>query len=189
MQATSRTLSYTPFSITNYEFSNLAHEDAKTSIYPHLFNCTPDALTFEDMSEGDKWRKWDVERSIDRVVSVNTTRTRAPLVIEVQERFRRVDYAHMRDLTLSEWNNNTNIPSEMFKIRAGIFLCGYYDPQNGFGEVVAVATQALLIAIASGMMEIEDKHRRLNKRSNQDFLAFKFDTLIKAGCVVWHKPP
>jgi hypothetical protein len=61
---------------------------------------------------------------------VTTHGLRAPLGFTIQERFRRPRYAEFQDLTLTEWNGNSNLPSELYKIRAGMFLYGYYSEED-----------------------------------------------------------
>lgn len=173
----------------NGEFSNKAHEQARTKIYPLLFGVEPDCLTFDDdtlLESSERGRVLDGEMAVDRIVRVTVPDLQQPLVLTVQERFRRMQYARYRDITVTEWNHATNQPSELYKLEANLFVYGYFDEHNQtFGEVVTVNTTGLLRAIIR--RDIPYTVDRNNKQ--QSFLAFKFGQLQDRGLIVHHYKP
>lgn len=166
----------TKYQPENAEFSNLAHTCARQLIYPQIFNT--DKLTFESTLVGNSKRNtiYDGEMGIDRIVYVTTKddKLRAPIKFTIQERFRKIVYTKYRDLTITEWNHNSNLPSELYKISAGLFLYGYFDKDKlSFGETIVINTTNLLYQLALGRV----KYSRRNNVKNQTFLTFLFDDL------------
>lgn len=178
----------TPYSIDNQAFSDRAHCLAREAIYPSLFDAAADALTFDDVTgvEAERNKVLDGEMAVDKIVNVTVHGLGAPLIFTVQERFRRPDAARFRDITITEWNNNSNKPSELYKIRAWLFLYGYYDADcNHFvGETVVVNVPALWLRLATNQIEYASGR---NPRSNQRFITVSFDALREYGLVEWRQ--
>lgn len=180
---------YTPYSPQNQSFSDAAHEAAQSRVYPALLDCDHSLLSFDSSSVGDGGEKaiLDGQMAVDRIVSVTVSGLRGPIEHMIQERFRRPEYARFRDITITEWNHASNQKSELYKLKAGVFLYGYFNANDeSFGEVIAVNTSALLMAIGSGGVRYTTG---TNPRSNQSFLCIKFDALHEAGAVIWHRNP
>lgn len=177
----------TPWEPDNQKFSDQAHLAAQRLLYPDLFGVTPGQLEFVGFSgyENPTDRLLDTQMAIDRDVKVHLSGLiEYPLSFTIQERFRRPRYANWRDITITQWNHNSNLPSELHKLNAGIFLYGYYNPsKKAFIEAIAIDCVALLIAII---------HQRLipetgrNPRTNQTFWTFGFDQLIRESVVLCH---
>ena len=143
-------------------------------------------MSFDTASVADGGEKaiLDGQMAVDRIVHVTVSGLRDTIDHVVQERFRRPQYARYRDITITEWNHASNQKSELYKLKAGIFLYGYYDEDRGtFGEVIAVNTSALLHAITTGRMKLPVEE---NRRTKQTFVCLKFDALHAAGVVMWH---
>jgi hypothetical protein len=177
----------TPYCSANQKFSDAAHAAAQAAVYPDVLGCEFDSLSFESSSVGDGGDRaiLDGQMAVDRIVSVTVAGLRGPIEHTVQERFRRPGYSRYRDLTITEWNHASNEKSELYKLKAGIFLYGYFDPlTEEFGEVIAVNTSSLLVAIGSGAISYT---RHENRRSIQSFLCITFDALHESGVVVWHR--
>lgn len=175
----------TPFSEANKAFSDAAHNAAQRLVYPHVFGVPPENLTFEstDLVDGERGRLLDGELAIDRIVKVTCLRFAHPFVFTVQERFRKVEFAKYRDITITEWNHNSGLPGELYKLTAGIFLYGYFDAdRQKFPEAVAIATVPLLRALAAGQVQYS---RRTNPRTGQSFLCLTFNDLEKAQVVLF----
>lgn len=178
---------FTPYSTDNQAFSDAAHAAAQSAVYPHVLDCDIESLSFESSSVGDGGDKaiLDGQMAVDRIVSVTVAGLRGPIEHTVQERFRRPEYAGYRDLTITEWNHASNQKSELYKLKAGVFLYGYFDQKSeSFGEVIAVNTSSLLLAISCGGVRYTTG---INRRSCQSFLCIKFDALNEAGVVLWHR--
>jgi hypothetical protein len=170
---------YTP---ENGEFSNKSHRAARALLYPRLFGVPMESLSFEDtlLKDSERGRILDGEMGVDRIVRVAVQQLHGPLVFTVQERFRRPEHAGWRDLTITEWNHASNMPSELYKINAGLFLYGYYDEaRNHFLDAIVVSVTDLLLAVTRS--NITYTSNRNKKR--QTFLGFKFDDMAKAGIV------
>lgn len=168
----------------NAEFSDKAHIAARTKLYPYIFNKHHNQLLFENISSdtSPKGRILDGEMGVDRLLKVTVPDLRNPLVFTVQERFRRPSYAKFKDITITEWNNASNQPSELYKINAGIFLYGYYDINtNAFIDAIAINTTDLLIMLAKQQIEFSSN----SNQKQQNFLTFKFDDLYKADLVLY----
>jgi len=180
---------YTPYSSHNQSFSDAAHAAAQLLVYPALLGCDHGLLSFESFSVSDGGEKaiLDGQMAVDRIVSVTVPGLRGDIEHTIQERFRRPDYASFRDITITEWNHASNQKSELYKLKAGVFLYGYFHEQNGdFGEVIAVNTSALMVAIGNRGVRYT---AATNPRSRQSFLCIKFDALRDAGVVMWHYNP
>lgn len=178
---------YTPFEQHNQDFSDKAHAAAQSLVYPRLFNCDRGAMEFERASVSDGGEKaiLDGQMAVDRIVSVTVPGLRGPIEHIVQERFRRQKYEIYRDITITEWNYASNLESELYKLKAGVFLYGYfYERTQSFGEVIAVNTSAMLMAISNQTLSYIS---RINPRTKQSFICLDFDALHDAGIVIWHQ--
>jgi hypothetical protein len=174
-------IGYTPYSLTNREFSERAHQCARANIYPEIFG-VKNTLTFEDLPE-DQAMTLDGDMGIDRHVRVHVQGLHAPFSVLVQERFRRPQFARFQDVTVTEWNHNSNLPGELYKIKAEMFLYGYHNPStDSFLEAIAFSVFLLKIKIAQGTIQYTSSP---NHRTNQTFLGFKFDDL--KDCTTFRK--
>lgn len=172
----------TVYEQANAFFSNRAHMAARTMLYPRIFRTPVERMAFEDtlLAMSERAQILDGEMGVDRIVRVSVYNLRAPIVFTVQERFRRPEFARYRDLTITEWNHASDLPSELYKINAGLFVYGYYDEgQSRFVDAIAINVTNLLLSIAR--QEVRYLTRRNKKR--QTFLAFDFDSLEAAGVI------
>lgn len=178
----------TPFDQNNQDFSDKAHEAAQSMVYPALFKCDKDRMRFErvSVSEGGEKAILDGQMAIDRVVKVTVDGLRCPIEHIVQERFRRPQFSHFKDVTITEFNHASGQPSELYKIKSGIFVYGYYD-ENAcrFGDILVVDVPAFMMAMTDGSIE----YVKRQNRKMQDFVCVSFDDLHRAGVVVAHMKP
>lgn len=173
----------TEYSQRNQDFSDKAHAAARSLVYPKLFKCDESRLTFESVSVSDGGENaiLDGQMAVDRLVKVTVDGLRHPIQHTVQERFRRPGYRSYRDITITEWNNASNLPSELYKIKCGIFVYGYhYENENRFGDVIAVDVSAFLMAMTTGGIS----YTKRSNRKMQDFICVTFDSLHEAGVVL-----
>lgn len=178
----------TEFQQENQEFSDKAHNTAQMTIYPWYFGVSTQQLEFEttSVSMGGKAQILDGEMAVDRIVKVKVDYLKYPVEFTVQERFRRMEHSFWRDITITEWNHNSDLPSELYKLKSGIFVYGYYNDFNKtFGEVIVANTVSLIDAIVRNKVEFI---RKMNKK-NQTFLGFKFDELESKGIITKHYYP
>jgi hypothetical protein len=179
----------TPYQKENGDYSDKSHQLAQALIYPSLFDTSAENITYEEdtlLTESARGAVLDGEMGIDRVLRVTVPGLTGNIPFTVQERFRRPEFHGYQDLTITEWNHNSNLPSELYKIRANIFIYGYgnhpLDP-SGFIEAIAINTTQLLVKISRR----EIPYTLKQNKKNQTFLAFSFDSLEKSGVVLWHK--
>lgn len=174
---------YTRFEQHNQDFSDKAHAAAQSLVYPKLFQCDESRLSFDSASVSDGGEKaiLDGQMAVDRLVKVTVEGLRHPIQHTVQERFRRPGYRNYRDITITEWNHASNQPSELYKIKCGIFTYGYYyEEEHRFGDVIAVDVSAFLMAMTTGGVAYTKK----TNRKRQDFICVTFDQLHEAGVVL-----
>lgn len=177
----------TPYSSTNQRFSDAGHLAAQAMIYPQLFATEQENLSFEttSLSTSEKNRILDGEMATDRIVRVTVEYLRNPIQFTIQERFRRAQYASFQDITVTEWNCTTDLPSELYKLNSGIFVYGYFDQAtNNFVDWVAFNTVGLLHAIVTGKAPLSSGY---NPRSNQDFYTFTFAYLQGSQLIIARK--
>lgn len=172
-------LNFTPYSLTNQDFSNQGHKRARTEIYPRLFNVEGDRISYIELANA---QERDYNQGIDKTLSVSVPGFHGNLSFTVQERFRRHTYASYQDMTITEYNRNSGMLGELYKIEADLMVYGYYNPiTDSFVEAVACWMPLLKANLVQAKLQ---QQVRSNPRSNQDFLCFKFDDLEKLHGVV-----
>lgn len=185
-------MSRTRFDQAHQDFSNAAHTVAQHSIYPHLFPqryYRDNWISFEttSVSLGGAARILDGEMATDRIVRVHGYNYMAPFCFSVQERFREPDYLKRfgPELTITEWNHASDLPSELYKLYAGIFVYGYFDKTaQAFSQWIAVNTSAMMIGLLGGAFNGISTKPNAKK---QDFLCIPFEALTSVpGVVVAH---
>ncbi len=122
----------TPFSQANADFSRLAHELAVRDIYPQLFGTTDIQYSYPGGGTDDLSRLFDAEMNVDVVARVKVSGLRERLPVLIQERFRDRTARNRKDVTITEWNERTNKPSELYKMTAGLFVYGATDGLLGW---------------------------------------------------------
>jgi len=170
---------------------------ARRLLYPLIFQVPEQALKYESMTRwaNERQRIFDGEMAIDRLVKVSAPRLAEPLTFTIQERFRNrygtdwhgdiVDYTKKyTDVTITEWNHASNLPSELFKIRAGYFIYAYYDPAiDTFFKPIMVNVPKLLLTIVHDEIPWD---RDYNPKQ-QSFLGFPYDELKSLGLDDFYK--
>lgn len=164
----------TVFSQKRWEFTKKAHAAAERQFYPLMY---PAGVAFEDTTN----TAHDLEYAIDCQLAVTIDGLRAPIRMSVQERFRKPEEMHWGDITVTEWNLDTDQPSEMHKLGAQLFVYGFYD------EPADRITLALTVDV--GLMQWALANRKItwkrNSRGDQSFLGFDFKELDRIGAVLF----
>jgi len=175
----------TPFDDNNKDFTDKAHAAARTQVYPHLFASGGVEIEIENVSVDDS----DAHEILDQRLGVDVIIRATPPVFEqsipiyVQERFRRPEYRHHQDITITKFNNKSDEVSEISKIAAQVFIYGYYEPAlDEIQEAICVNTTVLLRQIIDGGLA---NGERQNPKE-QDFITISFDELQEAGAVAFH---
>lgn len=168
----------TTFSVSRMEDSKLAHLAAQQQFYPLLFPRV--LLAFEDTVKTVK----DMEYAVDCIVAVSLRQLRAPLRFSVQERWRS-DLEAMRwgDITVTEWNLDSGLPSELHKLGAQLFVYGFYDkPADRIVAAVAIDVPRMIRALSLGKLRYRER-----RRGDQSFLCFDLRDLEAIGAVILKK--
>jgi hypothetical protein len=170
------------------EDSDRAHLKAREDIYPLIFDTNQ--LKFKDTSfyKDKSMRKYDCEKAVDRIVSVECNLL-LPMKFTIQERFRNpvtktgFEAYKKRDITVTEFNHETNEPAELFKFECDYFLYGYFNKRTSvFGEAILINIPSMKKAIANGSLKFS---RGMNDK-NQSFIGIHFDELFRINLVEWH---
>jgi hypothetical protein len=165
----------TAFSAKRMEFTKRAHLAAEEQFYAPMFPGRQ--IAFEDTVGTVR----DLEYAIDCQLAVTVPDLRAPIRFAVQERWREPAAMRYGDVTITEWNSASNLPSELHKFGAHLFVYGFYDQQlDQIMLGVAVDIPVLLRELALGRL----KYRR-ESRLDQTFLAFDVRGLRSCGAVVF----
>ena len=176
-------LKYTRYDRERQAFSDKGHLKAQSMVYPELFNVGRDKLDFTVIDEEEQ-KKQDYTYGIDRTVKVEVLRLKDKLSFTAQERFRHPKFIDYQDVTITEWNNNSNLPSELYKIHADLFVYGYYDlPSDSLIEAIAFHVSPFKMRLAQGKVD----YLRGSNDKNQSFIKVKFEALKKSGLVVFHR--
>ncbi len=172
----------TQFDQSHKDFSDKAHLAAQKLIYPKIFNTNNLKFETTDLKDSEHSRILDGEMGIDRIVYVIVDNLKAPIKFTIQERFRSPQYLKWQDITITEWNNNSNLPSELYKINSGYFVYGYFDvTRNIFLDAICISVPDLLHSIVTNSLVYS---RRINPK-NQNFIGLKFQDLHNVGLVTW----
>ena len=169
----------TPYSSDNQAFSDKAHAAAQRLVYPRIF---AGPIEYEVPKE---IRFLDTHYGIDRILRLTPhadAGCRFTIPVTVQERFRLPKFASYEDITITEWNNVTDQPSELYKMCADLFVYGYYSPDlDTFVRYVKVyRTIDLKLGIKKGNIQ---GTRQTNPRSDQPFLTLSFDAARSAELI------
>lgn len=127
----------TIYNLSQAKYSIRGHKAAQRFLYPEIFKVPFDWLTFETTtlsSNHPQHNIYDGKLGIDHLVKIqdpNDTKSRGPIVFSIQERHRSPSYVGKQDLTITEWNLDTNESSELHKIQADIFLYTYFGEWKG----------------------------------------------------------
>lgn len=163
----------TPFTPENYEFSMMAHKSARVRIYPFIFGTMK--LKYKDEFGTHK----DYHKAIDVTITAPQGK------FSVQERFRRMDFANYRELTITTKSHFSGSTGEINKLwDCDLFVYGYCDPHGLFNEAVCLDVQKFRNALSFG--NIEPKDSFYVKKKRQSVVGFCFDELRKKKLLVWH---
>lgn len=164
------------------QWSQRAHLTARRVLYPALFACEEADMEFRECDAapaGTPERLMDTALGIDKVVLVRDPLFRLPIRSTVQERFQTPTNARRRNITITEFNEATGQPSELYKMVAQWFVGAFMtDDALTMTEGVAVSVADLRRAMRARHLAFD-----LEKRNDkgQPFVRIEFDDLIKLG--------
>lgn len=171
----------------NANYSDKVHMLARELVYPKLFGADAANITYEAdtlVGQSPLGDVLDGQMGIDRIVRVSVKGLSGALSFTVQERFRRPSYAKYRDITVTEWNHASGVPSELYKIQAQIFLYGFAnDEQNPtwITEAIAINTTSLIMGIVRGGINYGTE----TNPKQQTFLTIPYAELESNNTVIW----
>lgn len=160
---------------SNGRFSLKAHMSAKEKIYPKIFpHGTIKSIKHENGSKADLREKIDVKVIVEQ--------NGIEVCYTIQERWRRVEYANKRDVTITAYNNESGIAAEFYKGEMHFVLYGYWDEKKDeFGEVIFCNFPAMRYKQLIGTLY---PGRKINPKG-QDFFTYHFSVLRNKDCVEW----
>lgn len=179
----------TPHSKENHKRTDRAHLAAQDLLYPQIFQCPREWMTFESPSftDTERGRVLDGELKVDRVVHIQRPDFEHEFEFTIQERFRRVqENQPYRDITIAEECLNSGTPSELYNCHASFFLYGYYDKaSNTFERTVAVDVFYLRYFLMHRHLTYTT---RTHKTQNKRFATVSFEDLINNKLIFWASP-
>jgi len=178
----------TEFSPQDYSFSQAAHQAAQRMIYPRYFNVACEDIQYmrgiEFIKEGetkiapidflDSWM------AIDRILRVPAPVELGYLEFTVQERFERTGQESYRNVTITHRNVAAGNVSELYKLKAHLFVSGYFNGKTITGKTHICNVERILSKVQSG----ELRYYKKDNHKNQDFLTFGFDDLERVGATI-----
>jgi hypothetical protein len=169
----------TTFSQARMDFTKAAHLAAQSQFYAPMF---PGAhVEFEDTVG----TAHDLAYAIDCQLAVTVPAFRAPLRISVQERWRSPSEMRWGDVTITEWNLASDMPSELHKLAAQLFIYGFYDAAR---DLIIAAVAIDVADVQLGLTNGELRWQRM-KRVDQTFIGIDNRDLEALGAVVYRKRP
>ena len=88
---------------------------------------------------------------------------------------------HYRDITITEWNYDSDLPSELYKLAADYFVYGYFAPPDTFKRVIAIEVAKFKRLLCAAHVKYgfgyNDKHQR--------FISVMYTHLEKIGVVTY----
>lgn len=167
------------------QFSVDMHKKAQSQLYPKIYRMPIEDLSFNPLTNASE----DLDEGIDLEVEV-TVRGRGfrqPFTDHWQERFRRLENCRgLDDVTITEWNNTTNKPSEFYKIRATLFHYAKYDKEaDRFPYAVAFYVHPALMRVRDGTLPFE----RFVNAKNQTVITIKVADLVRLKVVQFIRWP
>ncbi len=176
----------TPFDQENAKFSLVGHKLAAKIIYPRMFKVNESQLSYEFTPDIPKYKVLDSDLGIDKIVRVKIDREgfKGGIPFSTQERFRRLESIPISlrnrdkiDLTITEWNDISNLPSELYKLMADFFVYGIVnDEEDSFWDAIAIFCRPLKQRLINGDI---DYQKGYNPRSSQSFICITFRELLK----------
>lgn len=182
----------TPFDPQQKEFTDTVHQDYRDLIYPPLFGLSKEAVTYDELPPAFM-KEADGCIALDTMVHTKFKGMREAMAWSVSFRIRNSEQVDaFQDLTITLSNDATGMPGEFSKIVTEFFTYGSYSfSLKRLVEVLVVSMPDLKRAIVHGKIQhVPYPHNPrisgYNTRSEQPFLAYRFDDLKRLGLVRLH---
>lgn len=175
-------MSRTKFDKDHKQFTEAAHARAREQVYPKLFNQNV-RIDFDNTDRGESRvdEILDMRLGVDLRLTVTSDQFNQSIPIYVQERFRKPEYRHFQDITITKFNHASGEDSEVSKLAAQWLVYGYYESVlDEIQEAVCVNVPVLARAMING--EIDYQQEQNPKR--QDFITIPFSQVEQSGAMV-----
>jgi hypothetical protein len=136
----------------------------------------------DSQPNGSLAKELDMKMGIDKILYVQPPHYRRPVPFTVQERFRTMKDSHYRQVTITEWNEASDTPSELYKLMCQYFVYAYYDTNADF------FTEAIVLNVPQLQAYIMQSGKQFLQRNDkqQPFVCLDIDTLLKQDGVVFY---
>jgi hypothetical protein len=183
----------TEYSQANADFTEYCHLIAQKQIYPKLLKAPPSRLQFESTLVDNATDKYTTDRNsildgdlgIDRIVKVNKASLHKPLMLTVQERFRRAKWYSEKapDVCMTKANPSGE-PGELFKNCSQVFIYGWYSEEAGaFIDALALDVARVSLALIQGTL----RYREIPNSKGQIMAVFDVGELEQIGAILWRQ--
>lgn len=168
----------TAYEAHNGAFTDRAHMAARNLIYPRILGVPQKYITYDrdQFNDSERGRILDGQLGIDLIVRQEVPGLRTALPYSVQERFRRMKFRGYQDVTITSWNNASDMPSELHKMCCDWFVYAYFD-EHDFWDVTVMDVHKFKNALRRGDLG----YTTGKNKKQQDFLCFKINELRSAG--------
>jgi hypothetical protein len=175
----------TPFEPKQKEISDSIHLEYRDLLYTSLFGMMREGKIIYDAPPDDFRDAADRHIACDCILDVPFKGLRHAMRFLVSYRFREDRYQDFQDITFTEYNHASDLPSELYKMAVHYFTYGYYDLAHRLIEAIIIDVPDTKRAIISGRLQPKDKDVP-NTRSNQTFVSYSFDDLKRLGLMHRH---
>lgn len=158
-----------------YSFSAMGHIAALDKIYKPYFGSKSSVVDITGENS-----QMDTMFGVDYIVEAKNVALKTTVDLWVQERFRNVCFQKYQDITIIEYNLNSDHLSEVYKSKAQLMVYGYLSDNGVIQQAIIVDFAAVLTSIALDKINFG---LRPNPNTNQMFLHIKFSDLRAAGLV------
>lgn len=177
----------TRYDIDRADFSGRVHMTARRVLYPAFFGVPAEMLEYVECDAAPMQsfeRALDTRLGIDKIVRVCDPQFRLPIPHAIQERFQRPVNARRRNITITEFNESTGLPSEMYKMVAQWFVGAFAsEDAQVLTEGVIVSVPDLRRAMRAGRIRWDCE--KFNDKG-QPFIRLTFDDLLDSGVAQLH---
>lgn len=159
-----------------HNFSKRAHRAA----WPVYKKWLPESALIIDLERS----KRDVYRDEDYAVRVYLEKAGHHVEMSVQEKFRRMEHADYRDLTIAYYDGDRDGPLHLEDTWADYIVYGYYDDKaDAVGEVIVVNMGEVKRLLSAGLVEYETRE---HGDKELEFLCIPFSEIEDTSAEVYH---
>ena len=180
-------MAQTPFSSEQKRISDKVNHENRHLIYPYIDPLVKHIRYDYDSIDDDIKKYLDSELGIDYSFWVSFPGFPDFMRFFAQYRYRdATQWQSCQDLTITLRNNASDLPGELSKLLAQLFVYGYYaKPTYRLVEVIVANCQKMRNGILTGTLPFK-RSGEFNPRSKQPFIAVDFKNLYAQDMVLLH---